>query len=530
MIAASVLLMSSSSVLLQASVTSASSTTTTGGFGPLPAGLPIESRCQGVHINTHIVFVGQYVQATTSGGICGGAPKDINWTWQGSSGTAGVNGCKPNGSYCRFRAGASSFPNLASVCIDGGSVQGGWVSCDYYGVVGDTMGVIDGHVLDKDGNPVAGATISAGSVKATSASDGFYAMVTQKGSYAVKASDGIAGHVFQPAVAQASVGAGATSHIDFTLDSGVKLKMTIAKSSVVANGYEVISGTITTTEFGKPSPNVSVQLDVKPTQSGYKSATTGARASICSGSTRVWPTSSLNDPDGFAVKVATDSTGTYNFTITVGTTPGTWSLDAWVINAGGTLSKDTLEAPVTKDVTFTSNGSFKLRDFEKELNLAAQSTSFSTQLANAATSANSMWTLLSQVTKTKANGVDFGGLVYSLVNAKDGQSVLIFPENSPPVINKLGEIVPGRASSSDLVYDPAEWTGAGLPGNFKNAASLSSIVSQGHLPDLPTLAQFDAGKSVLGWRTVKGDAITLFSTNFEFDGWGYPVSTPGACF
>ncbi len=538
MIAASFLLMSSSSVLLEASVTSASSATTTGGFGPLPAGLPIESRCQGVHINTHIVFVGQYVQATTSAGICGAAPKDIGWTWQGAAGTSGVSGCKPNGSYCRFRAGASSFPNLESVCIDGGSVQGAWVSCDYYGVVGDNMGILDGHILDKDGGGVSGATIAAyghPGATATSASDGFYAMQLAKGSYQVQPSGGPQGKAspsYSPRVAPANVIAGKTTHLDFTLDTSIELKLTLAKTVVAANGYEVVSGTITTTQYGKPLPGVNVQLEVKPHGSAIQAVTTGALASVCSaGGSRVWPTSTLNLPGGYPVTVTTDSTGTYKFTVTVGTTPGTWTLDAWAFNSTGTLSTDVSAASDTKSIDFTSNGSSTLGGFVRELNTAAKATGFSTLLASAASSANNMWTLLSQVTKNHANGIDFGGLVYSLVNAKDGQSILIFPENHPPLINKAGVIMPGRpGNSADLVYDPAEWTGAGLPSGVSNAISLPSVASKGLLPDLPTLAQFDAGRTVPGWKNVKGNEITLFSANYEFDGWGYPASTAGACF
>ena len=109
--------------------------------------------------------------------------------------------------------------------------------------------------------------------------------------------------------------------------------------------------------------------------------------------------------------------------------------------------------------------------------------------------------------------------------------MLIFPEGQPPVLNKAGEIMPGRpGNSADLVYDPAEWTGKGLPSSVTNAASLSSVVSTGLLSRLPTLAQFDAGTAVAGWKTVKGDVVTLFSGNYEFDGWGYPVSTAGTCF
>lgn len=72
--------------------------------------------------------------------------------------------------------------------------------------------------------------------------------------------------------------------------------------------------------------------------------------------------------------------------------------------------------------------------------------------------------------------------------------------------------------------------GAGLPSTVTNAASLTSVVSKGLLTRLPTLAEFDAGQKMPGWKTVKGNEITYFSGNHEFLGWGYPASTAGACF
>ena len=531
----SVLLVSSSSVLLEA-VSSAASASTSGGFGPLPAGLPIESRCQDMTINTHIVFVGQYVDAQTHGGICGVTGKDNSWNWAAIPGN-GNKGCKHDGTYCEFKVTQSTFPELESLCIYGANVQGAWTSCDYFGVVGDNMGILDGHVTDKDGGPVAGTTIKAyghPGATTTSDADGFYAMELEKGTYQVEPSGGPQGKAspsYSPKVTRADVVAKKTSHVDFTLDTSIELKLHFAKTTVVANGYEVVSGTITTTQYGKPLPDVNVQLEVQPTQSAVQSVTAGARASVCVNGSRVWPTNSLNDPDGYPVTVSTGATGTYDFSVTVGTTPGKWTLDAWAFNSSGTLSSDVTAASDTKSVDFTTNGSSSLGGFVTELDTAARSTTFSTSLISDANSANSMWSLLSQVTKTGAGGINFGGLDYSLVNAKDGQSLIIFPEGKPPVLNKAGEMMSGRpGNSGDLVYDPAEWTGAGLASSVTNAASLTSVVSRGLLTRLPTLAEFDAGQSVPGWKTVKGDEITQFSANYEFLGWGYPTSTPGSCY
>jgi hypothetical protein len=139
---------------------------------------------------------------------------------------------------------------------------------------------------------------------------------------------------------------------------------------------------------------------------------------------------------------------------------------------------------------------------------------------------------LASVTAARAAGGRFDGLAYALVNAKDGQSVLIFPADRPPIVNSLGEIAPGRpANTNDLVLDPAEWTGNGLVSKVFNIRSLESVLDSGDLPDLPTLAEFDAGKTVKGWKTLPGNEVTVFSPNFEFLGWGYSLNPrPLACY
>jgi hypothetical protein len=197
-----------------------------------------------------------------------------------------VKGCVHDGTYCEFKATASTNQQLVAMCINGANVQGAWTSCDYYGVVGDNMGILDGHVLDKDGGPVSGATVAAyghPGATTTSDTDGFYAMQLKKGTYQVQPSGGPQGKAspsYTPRVAPADIIDGKTTHLDFTLDTSVELKLHFAKTSVVANGYEVVSGTITTTQYGKPLPNVTVQLEVKPSESANQAVTTGARASV----------------------------------------------------------------------------------------------------------------------------------------------------------------------------------------------------------------------------------------------------------
>ena len=148
--------------------------------------------------------------------------------------------------------------------------QGPWESCDYYGVPAKGVGVIEGHITDKDGGPVAGVDVTAygkHSAGAVSGPDGFYAMQANVGSYRVLPSGGFQGKSapsYSPKIIDATTADGATTTADFRLLAGIELQLHFAKSSVPADGTEVVNGTITTTEFGKPLPNVTVQLEVMP--------------------------------------------------------------------------------------------------------------------------------------------------------------------------------------------------------------------------------------------------------------------------
>ena len=537
--ALSLLLIISAVVVPQVTVLSSSAqgaTPTTGGFGPLPSGLPIESRCQDMTISTHIVFVGQWVEASANGGICGATGKDNNWAWPVVTGTH-VKGCRRDETSCQFIATASTNQQLEPFCIQGANVQGAWESCDYYGVVGKGLGIIDGHVLNKDGSPAPGVTIAAyghPGAGTTSDADGFYAMQVNEGRYAVLPSGGPQGKArptYSPTSATANVKAHATTHIDFTLDAGVELKLSLAKTSVSANGYEVVNGTVSTFEYGAPMPNVQVQLTVQPNQSADQAVLAGARAAVCQAGGRIWPTGSLNEPTGLPVTVTTDATGKYDFQINVGTTPGKWSLDAWAFNTDGTLSTDVAAASDTKSIDFTSTGNASLSNFVSELDTAARSTSFATALAATNGGATAMIALLSSDAQKKINGVDFGGLGFGLAGARTGGVMVIFPADKPPIIDKANLLQTNLTrNADDLVFDPAIWTGAGLPANGQNLSSLSFVLSKGLLTALPTVSQYVSGKLVAGWKTVKDNTINPVSTAFQEFGWGYPNSTPGACF
>ena len=320
-----------------------------------------------------------------------------------------------------------------------------------------------------------------------------------------------------------SIAAGATGTADFALEDGIKLQLHLDQARVAADGIQVVNGTITTTYDGTPT-GVGVQLQGMPGVSPTKAVTSGPLAAVCSGTTRVWPpsTTTLQDPYGTFATVTTDSTGHYNFTIAVGTTPGVWSLEAWAKNTAGQLSADA-SAHETQSITFhqlSGPTPANPKDFATDFDQVAPHTPALTQISQ---SSNTIVNTLAQTNSTDSINTQLGTFAFALVNARDGQSILIFPANSPPRINPNGVITSRPANADDVVIDPAEWTGSG---------SLQSVLDSGTLPiQLPTVAEFGTGKIIAGWKTVRGNEITLFSTSFEFLGWGYfGVGAPGACY
>jgi hypothetical protein len=515
------------------SVGSAAAAGKPAGFGALPYNYNLQSRCMSMKVAGHIVFPGDKVTAHTGSGICGAAPKDIGWTWSVGPGP-GVKGCGTNATTCSFKAGTPTT-GFTTICISGTSSAGPWGSCDYYGVPGKGVGIIDGTITDKDGGPVAGATVTAygkNSAWTTTGSDGYYAMQVKPGSYRVLPSGGPHGKSaprYIPNVKDATVADATSATAGFKLEAGVELELRLDKSSVPADGTQVVNGTMTTTEFGKPLPNVAVQLEVMPGETSDQAVTSGPRASVCNNGGRIWPTGNLSDPDGTPVTVTTDSAGHYSLAVTVGTTPGTWTLDAWAKNADGSLSSDTSGASDTKSITFKSLGKTGIPDFVSEFDLTAKSTTALQQISGYPGPAAGT---LAQTTATAAGGNRLGGLAYAVVNVKDGQAVLVFSAATPPVLDKQGALPDAfAANADDLVLNPSEWTGAGVPATVTNAASLQSVMAGGFLTRAPTLTQFDAGTGVIGWKTIENNSVVVSSQGFEYLGWGYPgIGEPGACY
>jgi hypothetical protein len=268
-----------------------------------------------------------------------------------------------------------------------------------------------------------------------------------------------------------------------------------------------------------------------PGQPVDQAVTDAPLASICAeGISRIWPQGYLNGPDALPVDVTTDANGHYKFSITVGSRPGVWRLQAWAETSEGLALDPT--ASETKAVTFTSLGSARLSNFVGEVNLVAKSTHIFDDLENQ----GSLESELADVTAHPPSGADLGGLAYALGQAKQDEALIVYPAGSPPVAH-AGVVVLDARNDNDLIIDPNEWTGAGLPSTITDAASLYSIIQKGLLPDVPTLEQWATGADVKAWKTISANSLAVPEGPFEEFGWGYgpgfpPLTTqiPGSCY
>jgi len=402
-------------------------------------------------------------------------------------------------------------------------------------------GAITGTILDQDHSPVAGVTVEADGtvdghaarVAATSGPGGLYYATVPVGSWhLVPSFPSFKKATFAPSSGSASVTDGSTATVDFELDAGVQVSLSFEKTSVVADGFEVVKGTITTSQYGEPDPNVTVDLSPMPLDPS-SALTTAPRATVCGSTGRVWPTGTLSEPHDVAT-VTTDASGTYPFTITVGTVPGTWSLGVSALDARGAIMTAT-SASTTASVTFTawtpsgwnSSAPNPFNTFIDNINLYP--TTSTTTLEALTNDPGEMTSTLAGLLHDKMlNTHPLGGFAFAETNGKDGSSMLVYGAADPPTITSAGAIDPTGGNGDDLVIDPAELSAlkSGYP-------TVSAAIQAGHLPDPPTLREWSAGVAPVtksAWL-LKPNAMTVSSENFQWFGWAYPgITTTGACY
>jgi hypothetical protein len=439
----------------------------------------------------------------------------------------GTKGMTPGMNYFGITGGGGPEPCVADVSQGGRFVKTPEVFANFAKKAPNT-GAIEGVVTNKDGNPVEGAKITAYGPSHASAESGpggiYYMEVDKAGSYKVVPDDAsVKKSSFDPVYQDVSVPKDGDATANFKLNSSVQVSINLSSTSVAASGYAVVTGTVKTTLNGQPDPGINLKLSVDPTDA-KAALTTAPKVAICGPSGRIWPQGAITALTGKDVTVTTDQTGTYQFSLTVGTAPGQWNLDAWAYNEDGTLSTDVGDASETKTLDVTPvTPDTKLSSFVTELD-SLKSTSIASQLT---TNPGGLAGLLS----TLKQGVQFGGLTFSVGQGTDGQNVIIAPATSQFVIGSDGKIQRSSSLLNDLVIDPQEWTGAGLPASVTNAASLQSVMQSGLLSDVPSVNAWESGGSGNpGWK-LASNTLTDPSASLNYFGWAYPPSTsvPGYC-
>jgi Carboxypeptidase regulatory-like domain len=391
-------------------------------------------------------------------------------------------------------------------------------------------GAIEGEVTNEDGNPVEGAKITAyGPTHKTTESGpgGLYYMEVDDGHYRVVPDDpSVKKSSFKPTDERVTVKKADEATANFKLDGGLQLTMDLSSTTVSASGYKIVTGTITTTKYGKPAPDINIRLSVDPTDPGAV-LTTAPKVAVCGTTGRIWPTGSISDLDGNDVTITTDSDGKYQFSLTVGTIPGKWELDAWAMNNDGKLSTDVSRASDTRDLNITAvTPTTSIDNFVTAID-AMKSTSSASQLSS---NPGALSQLLSTLGAVSGNGFQFTGMTFSVGQGTDGQNLVIAPSTSRFVIGSDGQIKRSSSVLDDLIIDPQEWTGTGISG-VTPGTSLQSVLQQGQLTDVPTVNDWQDGASGNPGWSLTSNTLSDPNSSLEYFGWAYPPvnSTPGYC-
>ena len=391
--------------------------------------------------------------------------------------------------------------------------------------------VISGYVFDKDQLGVQSATVSASGAGGSASSpvdatSGFYSINVKAGQYTVAPAGGPSGIKpprFAPASLGISVQAGAAAHANFTLNGGLQVTLTLSQTSVKADGLTVVKGQIVTTEYGRPDAGVTVSLRPKPSETGDAAVTSGVRATICgSTGTRIWPTGALSSPLGPPVDVVTDASGVYDFTLTVGTVPGSFLLNAWAKNASGALvTADLTDTSPDQTLTVTPPGTWTVSQLVAELAGLKTDASASQVLAAMTNDAAGITESLSQLSGA---GGKLGGLAYSPVNGTSGGgAVLVYQDTDPPPVDATGQVT---GDDNTLVLSPGMWVGSKLI----PLTVLNTVIQKGLLNTAPTFPQWASGAAVPGWKLTPNNKAYIWTSNFQYNGWPYPSTEAGACY
>jgi hypothetical protein len=217
----------------------------------------------------------------------------------------------------------------------------------------------------------------------------------------------------------------------------------------------------------------------------------------------------------------TDANGVYDFTMTVGTVPGTFPLNAWAKNAAGDLiTTDLKDTSPDQMLTVTPPGNWTVGQFLSELAGLKTDAAASQVLAAMTNDAAGITQSLSQLSGPASK---LGGLAYSPVSGTSGGgAVLVYQDTSPPQVDATGQVTAGDGT---LVLSPGQWVGTKLI----PLTVLNTVIQKGLLNAAPTFPQWASGAAVPGWNLTANKAY-YWTSSFQYNGWPYPSTAPGACY
>jgi hypothetical protein len=116
------------------------------------------------------------------------------------------------------------------------------------------------------------------------------------------------------------------------------------------------------------------------------------------------------------------------------------------------------------------------------------------------------------------------GLAFAPGNGSvTGPALLVYPAADPPSIDSKGIL---SGDSSALVISQGNWQGTIIA--KVSYPDLFTALQAGVVSTLPTFVQWTSGASLPEW-SLKAQTMSLYTQAFQYYGWPYPASTPGAC-
>jgi hypothetical protein len=494
-----------------------------------PSTCLIQTRNGGFHLSPRIVRAGGDLTGTITNrctiGDGDNKPCPIGWAAMTAVGHV-VHGCGSDDTNCTVRISKKAQTGDYQVInVTVTNVQGAGYSSDYYAVIGRHDSVIEGQISNKDKAGAPGVVVdmygrgSGPSYEATTGQDGHYAADVKAGHYRVfpsaKSIPSKTEIKFTPSESAVHAPPNGTADADFELDSGLVVTLELSDKSVPADGSHVVKAKVHVTQYGKPVAGQTVELWPQSEDNSKKAVSTGPRVLMCTTAGRIWPTGTLDDPDGLSVDETTDQNGNYTFTLDVGTVPGRWRLTAWAKDAAGALiTDDTRNTSDDQTLDVKPVGAAGVDAFVPEYNTIASSTG---SLSGISDDPNTLLTDFINLSKTQNS---LKGLAYAPVSGNQA-AILIYQAASTPNLASSGKVT---AHTGDVVLEPSTWTA--IPGVA--VSTLDAALLQGHLPALPSFADWTAGTSVPGW-TGSPQTMSVTSAAFQYFGWPYPSTAVGTC-